>query len=121
MYSDGSIILGNGASVNAGQQFYINRNGPQLIGLNRRETNNPITPTGSYCCTVPTTGGDMTLCANLGECRSRKHWYWSTPHLKLPYLVAPSLVPWQFQGYSYILRSVHRSRLRGHEAQAAHL
>ena len=69
-YPDGSEVLGNGASGMAGQQFYISRNGPQVIGLNRRVSpNNPITPTGSYCCTVPTTGGDMTLCANLGECR----------------------------------------------------
>ena len=66
-YPDGSVIMGNGASATAGQQFYINRNGSQVIGLNRRETTNPLTPTGSYCCTVPTTGGDMTLCANLGE------------------------------------------------------
>ena len=69
-YPDGSVILRNGPSATAGQQFYINRNGlRQIIGLNRREANNPLTPTGSYCCTVPTTGGDMTLCANLGECR----------------------------------------------------
>ncbi len=66
-YPDGSVILGNGASATAGDQFYTNRNGPQLITLNRREANNPLTPTGSYCCTVPTTGGEMTLCANLGE------------------------------------------------------
>ena len=52
----------------AGQEFYINKNGGQIIGLNRRETTNPVTPTGSYCCTVPTDGGvEMTLCANLGE------------------------------------------------------
>ena len=66
-YPDGSVILGNGASATAGQQFYINRNDAQVINLNRREANNPLTPTGSYCCTVPTTGEEMTLCANLGE------------------------------------------------------
>ncbi len=66
-YPDGSVILQNGGSITAGQQFYINRNGPQVIGLNRREANNPLTPTGSYCCTVPTTGGNVALCANLGE------------------------------------------------------
>ncbi|XP_064386214.1 sushi, von Willebrand factor type A, EGF and pentraxin domain-containing protein 1-like [Halichondria panicea] len=64
-YPDGSVVLQKGGSATAGQQFYINRNGPQIIRLNRREANNPITPTGSYCCTVLTTGGDMTLCANL--------------------------------------------------------
>ncbi len=62
-YPDGSMVL----SSSAGQRFYINRDGPQLIHLNRREGNNPLSPTGSYCCTVPTNGGDMTLCANLGE------------------------------------------------------
>ncbi len=66
-YPDESVLLQNGGSMTAGQQFYIARGVPQVIRLNRRETNNPLTPTGSYCCTVPTTGGDMTLCANLGE------------------------------------------------------
>ncbi len=67
-FPDGSVILSNGASMTAGEQFYIKRNGlRQIIGLNRREANNPVTPTGSYCCTVPTTRGEMTLCANLGE------------------------------------------------------
>ncbi len=63
MFPDGSVILNEGGST---KQFYINRNTPQLIRLNRRVTN-PLTPTGSYCCTLPTTGGEMTLCANLGE------------------------------------------------------
>ncbi len=62
-FPDGSVILNNGGST---KKFYINRNAPQLIRLNRRVTS-PLTPTGSYCCTVPTTGGEMTLCANLGE------------------------------------------------------
>ncbi len=63
----GNVILNNAGSMTAGQQFYIVRNGPQLIRLARRDLNNPLSPTGSYCCTLPTTGGDMTLCANLGE------------------------------------------------------
>ncbi len=66
-YPDGSVILGNGGSITAGQQFYILRGAPQVIRLARREATNPVPLTGSYCCTVPTTGGDMTLCANLGE------------------------------------------------------
>ncbi len=66
-YPNGSEILRNGASGAAGQQFYIVRGEPQVIRLARREANNPLTPTGSYCCTIPTTGGEMTLCANLGE------------------------------------------------------
>ncbi len=66
-YPDGSVLLNNGGSLTAGQQFYSVRNAPQHIRLARRQVNSPLSPTGSYCCTVPTTGGDMTLCANLGE------------------------------------------------------
>ncbi|XP_064386249.1 P-selectin-like isoform X2 [Halichondria panicea] len=63
-YPNGSVILRNGASMTAGEQFYVNRNGfAQIIGLNRREANNSLTPTGSYCCTVPTSAGrDDLLC-----------------------------------------------------------
>ena len=68
-FPDGSVILHNGGSMSAGDQFYILRGAPQVVRLARRQGNNPLTPIGSYCCTVPTTGGDMTLCANLGECR----------------------------------------------------
>ncbi len=66
-YPDGSVILNNAGSIADGQEFYFLRNDAQLIRLARREATNPLSPTGSYCCTVPTTGGDMTLCANLGE------------------------------------------------------
>ncbi len=68
-YPNGSVILQNGGSLSAGQQFYIVRGAPQVIRLNRREFKsiNFLNLTGSYCCTVPTMRGDMTLCANLGE------------------------------------------------------
>ncbi|XP_064386974.1 sushi, von Willebrand factor type A, EGF and pentraxin domain-containing protein 1-like [Halichondria panicea] len=69
-YPDGSELVGNGASLSAGQQFFMVRNGPQLIRLSRRDGNNPLSPTGSYCCTIPTTEGDMTLCVNLVVCLS---------------------------------------------------
>ncbi|XP_064386127.1 sushi, von Willebrand factor type A, EGF and pentraxin domain-containing protein 1-like isoform X2 [Halichondria panicea] len=69
-YLNGSEVLNNKDSTTAGQQFYRLRNEPQLIRLNRRQNVNPLTPTGSYCCTVPTTGGSMTLCANLVVCPS---------------------------------------------------
>ncbi len=49
------------------QDFYFTRPIAMAIQLIRNEIANPLSPTGSYCCTVPTTGGDMTLCANLGE------------------------------------------------------
>ncbi len=81
--------------MNAGDQFYILRGAPQVIRLARRQANNPLTPTGSYCCTVPTGGGgEMTLCANLGECKGvGSTGTGALSYLKLPYLVAPSLVP----------------------------
>ncbi|XP_064388560.1 uncharacterized protein LOC135336619 [Halichondria panicea] len=65
-YPDGSVLLNNRDSTDAEQQFYRLRNAPQLIRLARREFNDPLTPTGYYCCTVPTTGGNMTFCATLG-------------------------------------------------------
>ncbi len=86
-YPDGSVVLNNGGR----QQFYINRNAPQLIRLNRRVTN-PLTPTGSYCCTVPTTGGDMTLCANLGEWIAQWSLYPISPS-HMQWCVCPSLPP----------------------------
>ena len=87
-YPDGNLILGNGASATVGQQFYINRNAPQLIRLDRRETNNLFSPTGSYCCTVPTTGGEMTLCANLGKCVDRYFkWNMSMQLCACPFLL----------------------------------
>ena len=66
-YPDGRVILNNAGSTAVSEQFYIIKNAAQLIRLARRQGNNSLTPTGSYCCTVPTTGGEMTLCANLGE------------------------------------------------------
>ncbi len=51
----------------AGEAFYSMRNAPQIIRLARKESNNPLTPTGSYCCTIPTTRGEITLCAKLGK------------------------------------------------------
>ncbi len=71
-YSDGSVLLQNGGSTNVGDQFYVVRGAPQLIRLHRRDYNNPLTPTGSYCCTAPTDGGiERTLCVNLGKCDNR--------------------------------------------------
>ncbi len=59
-----SILVGNKAPSNA--SFYIQRN-EQAVRLHRRESMEPLSPTGSYCCTIPTTRGNMTLCVNLGE------------------------------------------------------
>ncbi len=61
----GGELLPKKSKVITNDNFYFVRNAPKLIRLAR--INNPLSPTGSYCCTVPTTRGDMTLCANLGE------------------------------------------------------
>ncbi len=69
-YPNGMLIQSNASSTTAGEQFYFVMNAPQTISLARRQSINPppLSPTGSYCCIIPTTGGEMTLCANLGEC-----------------------------------------------------
>ncbi len=64
-YPDGTIVQNNANSAAAGEGFYMLRNAPQLVRLGRRT--NILSPLGSYCCTLPTTGGTMTLCANLSE------------------------------------------------------
>ena len=64
-YPDGSMVQRR--SQAEGEDFYIRRNASQLIGLNRRESTNSLSPTGSYCCVIPTLGGERTLCANIGE------------------------------------------------------
>ena len=65
-YSDGRMVPQQGAK----EDFYRVRNAPQVVRLARRDSINPpvLTPTGSYCCIIPTTGGEMTFCANIGEC-----------------------------------------------------
>ena len=68
-YPKGMMVQKNADSAAAGEGFYRIRNAPQVIRLARREANNPLSPTGSYCCVIPTTRGNMTFCANLGKCR----------------------------------------------------
>ena len=65
-YPNGSVVLNNTESQTA---LYIVRNTPPVIKLVRRESVNPppLSPTGSYCCIIPTNGGEITFCANLGE------------------------------------------------------
>ena len=69
-YPDGTALKNNAGSTAAGESFYFVRNAPQLIRLARRELAmpTPLSPTGFYCCVMPTTGGEMTFCANIGEC-----------------------------------------------------
>ena len=76
LYPDGTALKNNANSMTAGEGFYFVRNAPQLIRLGRRDTATPpvLSPTGSYCCVIPTTGGEMTFCANLGECVHSVQW-----------------------------------------------
>ena len=61
-YPDGRVVSKN-ASLE--ENFYIWRNAPQVIWLNRRGKANPLAPTGSYCCEIPTLGGERTLCPRI--------------------------------------------------------
>ena len=64
--SNGSVI----PSIASGEDFYTVRNAPKVIRLARRQSANPLNPTGSYCCSIPTIGGNMTFCINLSKCLS---------------------------------------------------
>ena len=66
-YPDGRVVQNRGRSEAAGESFYRGRNN-QTVNLLHRVELNPLSQTGSYCCKVPTTGGNRTLCANLGIC-----------------------------------------------------
>ena len=73
-YPDGRVV----PSTGAGEGFYRIRNAPQVVRLARRLALPGVTfaigPTGSYCCVIPTTGGEMTFCANIGECVHSVQW-----------------------------------------------
>ena len=61
-YPNGSIIP---FMDTTSEGFYRRRNFQTVIMI-RSETVNPLSPTGSYCCEIPTTRGNRTLCANIG-------------------------------------------------------
>ena len=65
-YPDGRMVQNNNGSTAAGEGFYRVRNAPQVVRLARRHDKDPFSPTGSYCCVIPTTGGEMTFCINIG-------------------------------------------------------
>ena len=67
-YPDGSVVQSYDVAVTAGEGFYRVRNAPRVIRLARRRGTRPLPPTGSYCCVIPTTGGEMTFCSKIGEC-----------------------------------------------------
>ncbi len=64
-YPNGDRVPGGSG---ASRPFVSLRN-VQSIKLVRRDSVNlpPLSPTGSYCCIIPTNEGEMTFCANLGE------------------------------------------------------
>ena len=65
-YPNGTRVPGESG---ASRPYVSLRNG-QSIKLARRESllfSPPLSPTGSYCCTIPTNEGVMMFCANLGE------------------------------------------------------
>ena len=64
-YPDGRMVQNNYGSIMAGDGFYRVRNAPQVLRLARRDASNALSPTGSYCCVIPTTRGEITFCAKL--------------------------------------------------------
>ena len=70
-YPDGGMVPNSAA----GEGFYRIRNAPQVVRLARRivSTIPALSPTGTYCCVIPTTGGEMTFCVNIGECVHSVH------------------------------------------------
>ena len=65
-YPNGSVV----PNQTAGEGFYRVRNAPQVVRLARRMAGvtPALSPIGSYCCVIPTTGGEMIFCAKIGEC-----------------------------------------------------
>ena len=86
-YPNGMAVKNFNASDTAGEKFYRVRNAPQVIRLSRRVDYDPLSPTGSYCCMIPTSGGNMTFCVNIGEycsCRiSYTQYFFNTKEAKL--------------------------------------
>ena len=61
-YPDGRMVPNRFAR----EGFYRIRNAPQVVRLVHRDSSDPLSPTGSYCCVIPTTKGEMTFCASIG-------------------------------------------------------
>lgn len=64
-YPNGSVINRELIALTNGEGFYSQRR-EQSVRLDRFQATNVLSPTGSFCCTVPTTVGDTIFCANLG-------------------------------------------------------
>ena len=74
-YPDGTSLKNNAGLTVSGENFYFIRNDAQVIRLHCRYHYDeyykyfryPLSPTGTYCCVIPTTGGEMTFCAKIGS------------------------------------------------------
>jgi len=77
-YPSGEVVPNRAANM----PFYRTRNAPQLIRLARRQSANPSGPTGSYCCVIPSSTGEVTYCVSIGNSLIHcKHELWSTKQL----------------------------------------
>ena len=68
-YPNGSVVQNNAGSIAAGGGFYRVRDAPQVVRLARRDSVMPpvLSPIGSFCCKIPTSGEEMIFCANIGR------------------------------------------------------
>ena len=65
MFPNGTALpAGTSVSVSDTNIIYRTRD-EAVIRLHRRGI--ITSPTGTYCCVIPTNGGERTFCANLGE------------------------------------------------------
>ena len=110
-YPDGRMVQNNADSAAAGEGFYGVRNAPQLIRLARRSASQQFTsalsPTGTYCCVIPTTGGEMTFCANLGNQLSMCN------KCMTPLTVGPGLIVHSLSIINFILTVASFARPKG--------
>ena len=95
-YPDGRVVPNSAA----GEGFYRIRNAPQVARLARRIAGLGITltfgPTGTYCCVIPTSGGELTFCAELGQLtgtRDSSHFAYLAHTLTNPHAVLCDLLP----------------------------
>ena len=65
------MVLNKPDSIAAKEDIYRVRNASQVVRLARRDgvMSPALSPTGSYCCVIPTTGGERTLCASIGTAK----------------------------------------------------
>ena len=65
-YPNGNVVRGSQAFT-MDDGFFRIRSAPQVISLVRRVSANPLSPTGPYCCVVPTIAGERKFCAKISK------------------------------------------------------